>query len=109
MISPYKNIYISAFYILMMFYYIVISSILLAVFAVFLKNWWLTAFNSYSMVAAFGSGAMFSLVTGMGGPNQAANAATSGLFFALVQGGLFQVIVKWRISWLLIEFMSQVY
>lgn len=44
------------------------------------------------MVAAFGSGAMFSLVSGIGGPNQIANAATSGLFFALVQGGLFQVI-----------------
>ena len=43
------------------------------------------------MVAAFGSGAAFSLVSGMGGPNQAANAVTSGLFFALVQGGLFQV------------------
>ncbi|MBA0559389.1 hypothetical protein Golob_016354, partial [Gossypium lobatum] len=45
-----------------------------------------------SMAAAFGSGAMFSLVSGMGGPNQAANAVTSGLFFALVQGGLFQVM-----------------
>ncbi|XP_030539752.1 chloroplastic import inner membrane translocase subunit HP30-2 [Rhodamnia argentea] len=44
-----------------------------------------------SMVAAFGSGAMFSLVSGMGGPNQAANAVTSGLFFALVQGGLFKL------------------
>lgn len=44
------------------------------------------------MVAAFGSGAMFSLVSGIGGPNQAANAVSSGLFFALVQGGLFQVI-----------------
>ncbi|XP_039058976.1 chloroplastic import inner membrane translocase subunit HP30-2-like [Hibiscus syriacus] len=44
-----------------------------------------------SMVAAFGSGAMFSLVSGMGGPNQAANVVTSGLFFALVQGGLFQL------------------
>ncbi|KAJ7965193.1 Mitochondrial import inner membrane translocase subunit TIM22 [Quillaja saponaria] len=44
-----------------------------------------------SMVAAFGSGAMFSLVSGMAGPNQAANAVTSGLFFALVQGGLFQL------------------
>ncbi|XP_051143728.1 chloroplastic import inner membrane translocase subunit HP30-2 [Andrographis paniculata] len=44
-----------------------------------------------SMVAAFGSGAMFSLVSGMGGPNQAMNAVTSGLFFALVQGGLFQL------------------
>lgn len=47
-----------------------------------------------SMAAAFGSGAMFSLVSGMGGPNQAANAVTSGLFFALVQGGLFQVSMK---------------
>ncbi|KAF5450558.1 hypothetical protein F2P56_030893 [Juglans regia] len=46
-----------------------------------------------SMVAAFGSGAMFTLVSGMGAgaPNQAANAITSGLFFALVQGGLFKL------------------
>ena len=44
-----------------------------------------------SMVAAFGSGAMFSLVSGMGGPNQATNVITSGLFFALIQGGIFQV------------------
>nr|DAD30191.1 TPA_asm: hypothetical protein HUJ06_031659 [Nelumbo nucifera] len=47
--------------------------------------------SSCSMVAAFGSGAMFSLVSGMGGPNQAANAITSGVFFALVQGGLFKL------------------
>ena len=46
-----------------------------------------------SMVAAFGSGVMFSLVSGMGGPNQATNVITSGVFFALVQGGLFKVIV----------------
>ncbi|XP_058786659.1 chloroplastic import inner membrane translocase subunit HP30-2-like [Vicia villosa] len=44
-----------------------------------------------SMAAAFGSGALFSLVSGVGGPNQATNALTSGLFFALVQGGLFQI------------------
>ncbi|WVZ18364.1 hypothetical protein V8G54_005686 [Vigna mungo] len=44
-----------------------------------------------SMAAAFGSGVMFSLVSGMGAPNQATNAVTSGLFFALVQGGLFQI------------------
>ncbi|KAF7830823.1 chloroplastic import inner membrane translocase subunit HP30-2-like [Senna tora] len=44
-----------------------------------------------SMAAAFGSGVMFSLVSGMGGPNQATNAVTSGVFFALVQGGLFQL------------------
>ncbi|XVE58233.1 hypothetical protein DITRI_Ditri04bG0153600 [Diplodiscus trichospermus] len=43
------------------------------------------------MAAAFCSGALFSLVSGMGGSNQAANAVTSGLFFALVQGGIFQV------------------
>lgn len=47
-----------------------------------------------SMAAAFGSGAMFSLVSGFGGPNQAANAVTSGFFFALVQGGIFQVGMK---------------
>ncbi|KAI3783878.1 hypothetical protein L1987_42967 [Smallanthus sonchifolius] len=44
-----------------------------------------------SMVAAFGSGVMFSLVSGMGGPNPPANVITSGVFFALVQGGLFKV------------------
>lgn len=44
-----------------------------------------------SMVAAFGSGAMFSMVSGMGGSNHVANAVTSGLFFAIVQGGLFKV------------------
>ncbi|XP_074324459.1 uncharacterized protein LOC141661365 isoform X4 [Apium graveolens] len=41
-----------------------------------------------------GSGAMFSLVSGMGGPNTAANVVTSGLFFALVQGGLFKLFVS---------------
>lgn len=45
------------------------------------------------MAAAFGSGVMFSLVSGMGGPNQATNVITSGVFFALVQGGLFKVIM----------------
>ena len=44
------------------------------------------------MAAAFGSGVMFTLVSGMGGPNQPTNVITSGLFFALVQGGLFKVI-----------------
>ncbi|XAR71557.1 hypothetical protein NMG60_11017893 [Bertholletia excelsa] len=44
-----------------------------------------------SMVAAFGSGAMFSLVSGMGGPNPVANVITSGLFFALIQGGIFKL------------------
>lgn len=44
-----------------------------------------------SMVAAFGSGAMFSLVSGSGGPNSVTSAITSGLFFALVQGGIFKL------------------
>ncbi|KAH7653747.1 Mitochondrial import inner membrane translocase subunit TIM22 protein [Dioscorea alata] len=47
-----------------------------------------------SVVAAFGSGATFSLVSGMGGPNQAGNAIVSGLFFALVQGGIFKFSQK---------------
>lgn len=44
-----------------------------------------------SAVAAFGSGAVFSAVSGMGGPNVLGNALTTGFFFALVQGGLYQV------------------
>lgn len=44
-----------------------------------------------SMIAAFGSGAMFSLVSGMGGPNQLGNMVTSGLFFALAQGGMYKL------------------
>ncbi|CAH1430154.1 unnamed protein product [Lactuca virosa] len=47
-----------------------------------------------SMAAGFGSGVMFSLVSGMGGPNQASNAIASGVFFALVQGGVFKVREK---------------
>lgn len=43
------------------------------------------------MVAAFGSGAAFSLVSGMGGANPAANAFTSGLLFAIFQGCSFKV------------------
>ncbi|XP_021737981.1 uncharacterized protein LOC110704500 isoform X1 [Chenopodium quinoa] len=35
-----------------------------------------------SMAAAFGSGAMFSLVSGMGAPNQVSSAISSGAFFA---------------------------
>lgn len=44
------------------------------------------------MAAAFGSGVMYSLVSGMGGPDVVPAALTSGVFFALVQGGLFKVI-----------------
>lgn len=43
-------------------------------------------------MAAFGSGAVFSAVSGMGGPNVLGNALTTGFFFALVQGGLYQVL-----------------
>lgn len=46
---------------------------------------------SCSMVAAFGSGALFSLVSGMGTPNPAVNAITSGVAFAVFQGGFFMV------------------
>lgn len=44
-----------------------------------------------SMVAAFGSGALFSLVSGMGGTNPVAGAVSSGFFFALAQGGFFML------------------
>ena len=44
-----------------------------------------------SMAAAFGSGAIFTLVSGVGGQNQLSNAVVTGVFFAAVQGGLFKV------------------
>ncbi|KAH9606715.1 hypothetical protein KSS87_003779 [Heliosperma pusillum] len=44
-----------------------------------------------SMIAAFGSGAAFSLVSGMAGPNQIPNMLSSGLFFALAQGGIYKL------------------
>lgn len=44
-----------------------------------------------NMAAAFGSGLAFSLVSGMGGPNPATNAVTTGIFFALIQGGIYKV------------------
>ncbi|XP_078166755.1 uncharacterized protein LOC144561615 [Carex rostrata] len=46
------------------------------------------------MVAGFGSGAVFSIVSGMGGGSisrQAAFAVSSGVFFAALRGGLFQI------------------
>ncbi|CAM6091035.1 unnamed protein product [Calypogeia fissa] len=43
------------------------------------------------MVAAFGSGAIFSVVSGMGGPNVVGNAVATGAFFALLQGGIYKV------------------
>lgn len=58
------------------------------------------------MVAAFGSGVMFSLVSGMGGPNPATNVITSGVFFALIQGGLFKVIaiISYWLAYSALEF-----
>lgn len=44
-----------------------------------------------SMVAAFGSGAMFTLVSGVGGQNVASNAVMTGVFFAIIQGGMFKL------------------
>nr|ACN26194.1 unknown [Zea mays] len=45
----------------------------------------------YSMAAAFGSGALFSIVSGMGTPNPVANAVTTGVAFAVFQGGFFMI------------------
>ncbi|KAF6161023.1 hypothetical protein GIB67_007664 [Kingdonia uniflora] len=44
-----------------------------------------------SVVAAFGYGALYSLISGMGGPNPnlAENMITTGATFALFQGGIF--------------------
>lgn len=44
-----------------------------------------------SMAAAFGSGALFSIVSGMGSPNPVANAITTGVAFAVFQGGFFMI------------------
>jgi hypothetical protein len=44
------------------------------------------------MAAAFGSGALFSIVSGMGTPNPVVNAITTGMAFAVFQGGFFMVI-----------------
>ncbi|WVZ85504.1 hypothetical protein U9M48_032427 [Paspalum notatum var. saurae] len=46
-----------------------------------------------SMAAAFGSGALFSIVSGMGTgtPNPVVNAVTTGVAFAVFQGGFFMI------------------
>ncbi|CAL5017172.1 unnamed protein product [Urochloa decumbens] len=44
-----------------------------------------------SMAAAFGSGVLFSIVSGMGTPNPVANAITTGVAFAVFQGGFFMI------------------
>ncbi|AQK71387.1 Mitochondrial import inner membrane translocase subunit Tim17/Tim22/Tim23 family protein [Zea mays] len=46
----------------------------------------------WGMAAAFGSGALFSIVSGMGTPNPVANAVTTGVAFAVFQGGFFMFI-----------------
>lgn len=46
------------------------------------------------MVASFGSGFMFSLVSGFRGPNQASTAISTGIAFALVQGGFYKIMEK---------------
>ncbi|KAK1399377.1 mitochondrial import inner membrane translocase subunit TIM22-like [Heracleum sosnowskyi] len=43
------------------------------------------------MLAGFGSGAMFSLVSGFGAPCEVGNMVTQGLFWAVIRGGLFKV------------------
>jgi hypothetical protein len=43
----------------------------------------------YGMAGAFGSGALFSIVSGTGTPNPVANAITTGVSFAIFQGGFF--------------------
>jgi len=63
----------------------------------------------YSMAAAFGSGALFSIVSGMGTPNPVANAITTGVAFAVFQGGFFMVrtwkcLLLMEVTSLFIEF-----
>ncbi|KAI5070514.1 hypothetical protein GOP47_0014857 [Adiantum capillus-veneris] len=41
-----------------------------------------------SVVSGFGSGALFSLVSGVGGPDRFSNAVMTGALFALIQGGM---------------------
>ena len=51
------------------------------------------------MIAAFGSGSMFALVSGMGGPNQIPNMISSGVFFALAQGGIYKVCNAFSVNY----------
>ena len=44
-----------------------------------------------NMAASFGSGACFSLVGGVGGPNPIPNAISTGVVFALFQGAFYQI------------------
>ena len=47
--------------------------------------------KTHSMAASFGSGACFSLVSGVGGPNPIPNAISTGVVFALFQGAFYQI------------------
>jgi hypothetical protein len=60
------------------------------------------------MVASFGSGALFSIVSGMGTPNPAVNAITTGIAFAAFQGGFFMVRT-WGFPSLLSEFYQYIW
>lgn len=44
-----------------------------------------------SVVSAFGSGVMFSLVSGVGGVDRFSNAVMTGAFFAVIQGGMYKL------------------
>ncbi|KAJ0988689.1 hypothetical protein J5N97_007045 [Dioscorea zingiberensis] len=46
------------------------------------------------MVAAFGSGAIFSLISGTGGSNQMVDALKFGFFSAIIQGGMLKLSGK---------------
>ena len=68
----------------------------------------------YSMAAAFGSGALFSIVSGMGTPNPVANAITTGVAFAVFQGGFFMVrtwkcLLLMEVTSLFIEFLHWIW
>ena len=47
----------------------------------------------YSMIAGFGSGAAFSLVSGMTQGNPLMGAFSTGTLFALLQGAFYQVVM----------------
>ncbi len=52
------------------------------------------------MIAAFGSGVAFSLVSGMaGGGNPLQGAFTTGMFFALFQGAFHKARIQGSISY----------
>lgn len=48
-----------------------------------------------SMIAGFGSGAAFSLVSGMTQGNPLMGAFSTGTLFALLQGAFYQVTIYW--------------